>query len=125
MDAAAKFEAELKYLCDLSVLENRAHGIEWSEFGRHWLTYQAGDWVLKEAVTSTEQLPFDQQVLLQGSVQMLAPEFEELPHVICQTDGSFNVFEVRWYMTETDQNKRYYSLQSETPWQLTGGWVEQ
>ncbi len=48
METAAKFEAELKYLCDLSVLENRAHGIEWSEYGRHWLTYQSGDWVHKK-----------------------------------------------------------------------------
>lgn len=124
MDAAARFEAELQYLCDLSVLENRAHGLEWTESGRYWLTHHSGDWLLSEQSPAEETLPFKQEILLDGLVQMLEPEVEELPHVVCQTDGSFNAFEVRWLLDDS-ADATYYALKSETPWQLSGAWIEQ
>jgi len=124
MSAAAKLEAELKYICDLAVLENRAHGIEWNESGHHILKYQAGDWVMYENLKSTEQVPFKPQVLLNGIKQILEPEVEEMPHVICQTDGSFNAFELRWRTTIEQDDAPYYSLKSTSPWEVTGAWLE-
>lgn len=123
MNAAAAFQAELTYMCDLSVLENRAHGVEWTESGRQWLSYQSGDWVIKEQPVNTgETVPYLQQILLDGVEQILEPEVEELPHVICQSDGSFNPFELRWI--PLNDEKVYYSMKSVTPWQISGAWFE-
>jgi type II secretion system protein H len=125
MSSAAKVEAKLKYICDLSVLENRPHGIEWVESGHQILKYQSGDWVIHETVVATGQTPFKPKVLLNGIEQILEPEVEEMPHVICQTDGSFNPFEIRWATTNENDDMPYYSLKSTSPWQLHGAWIEQ
>lgn len=123
MNAASQFESELQFMCDLSILENRAHGVEWTETGRRWMSFQAGDWVLKENQMMAQDSTFQQQILLDGVVQILASDAEELPHVICQTDGSFNPFEVRWKLFDDDTV--FYAVQSETPWKIKGAWVEQ
>ncbi|MCB1582351.1 MAG: hypothetical protein R3E90_03095 [Marinicella sp.] len=123
MDAAAQFQTELQYMCDLSVLENRAHGLEWTDSGRFWLTHHAGDWVLTQNNQVADPSLFKQQILLDGLIQRLESEPEELPHIICQTDGSHNAFEVRWLLAE-EADGGYYALKSETPWQLSGAWVE-
>ena len=66
----------------------------------------------------------DRMILLNGLEQILLPDPEELPHVICQTDGSFNPFEVKWPVFKGQKVESFYSLKSETPYQLTGAWVE-
>jgi general secretion pathway protein H len=124
MSHAAEIEAELKYLCDKAVLENRAYGIEWTKESHNVLKYQLGDWVVQQSpMNQREQKPqFQIQVLLNGLTQNLPQEAEELPHVICQSDGTMNPFELRWLSLEP--NGAYYSLKAETPWQVKGAWVE-
>lgn len=121
MNDATMLEAKIKYICDLSILENRAHGIEWTENGLQVLKHQAGDWVVLDADDSGFEM--DRQILLNGLVQTLEEEIEELPHVICQPDGSFNAFEVKW-PAGVNKTALYYSLRSETPYQLVGTWLE-
>ena len=124
MNQAAEIEAELKYLCDKAVFANRAYGIEWTTDSHNVLKYQMGDWVVQQASTNQNEQnsQFYVQVLLNGLTQKLPKEAEELPHVICQSDGTMNPFELRWLPME--QNGAYYSLKTETPWQVTGAWVE-
>ena len=124
MGHAAAIEAELKYLCDKAVFENRAYGIEWITDSHNVLKYQLGDWVVQPAKNNqyAQKPQFNLQVLLNGVVQVLPDEIEELPHVICQADGTMNPFELRWLSLE--QTGAHYSLKTETPWQLTGAWVE-
>jgi len=122
MNEAAMLEAKIKYICDLSILENRAHGIEWTENSLQILKYQAGDWVSVDKHGS--KLTMERQIVLNGLVQALETEAEEIPHVICQTDGSLNAFEVKWPAKGVKQSISYYSLRSETPYQLVGAWLE-
>jgi len=122
LNEAALLEAKINYICDLSILENRAHGIEWTQDATWVLKHQAGDWVLLD-LNDTE-LKVSQQIILNGLVQTLAAEPEELPHLICQTDGSFNAFEVKWPVANENNRTLFYSLKSETPYQLVGQWFE-
>ncbi len=122
INEAAILEAQIKFICDASILENRAHGIEWIEGSIQLLKHQAGDWVplaMEPPIFDTEQVVF-----LNGLQQVLETETEELPHVICQTDGSFNAFEVQWPIVGSSENKPHYSLKTESPYQLAGSWVE-
>lgn len=125
MNEAGLLEAEIKYICDLAVLENRAHGLEFSTTGVEVLQHNAGVWLSKGTQNQPPQPHFKFRVLLSGKQQKLADEPEQMPHVICQSDGSLTPFELRWYVTENTTNESiYFMLKTESPWLLDGAWIE-
>ncbi|WP_223789817.1 prepilin-type N-terminal cleavage/methylation domain-containing protein [Marinicella meishanensis] len=118
MGQAQTFEAELKYLCERAVLENQAFGVEWQAEGYQLLRHQHPEWIPVTAEPPAWPTGVTAEILTAGRVQALAPDFEDLPHIVCQTDGSFNAFELR-LAANPDQ---HYAIRSQSPWELAGGW---
>ncbi len=124
MSHAQQFSANLKFICEKAVFENQAFGIEWQPNGYQVLRYQQPNWLVVEQQQAT-QFPdgIASEIRLDGYPQILADEADDLPHIICQADGSFNAFEVRFVANNGQTNKQaYYALSNTTPWQVTGGW---
>lgn len=131
LNQAQKFSDDLTFVCEKAVLENQAFGIEFYTNGYQVLRYQQPEWLLIESQSApqiNENIVTD--LLLDGLSQELQQELassdEHLPHIICQTDGSFNAFELRFSAAgEISQNTEtitYYALITQSPWQLNGAW---
>jgi len=122
MLTANQFESEIKYLCDRAILENRAYGVEWLSNGYQVMQYHQGSWRSMESSQGLVTIDgFDFELMIRGLNQELSEQVEQIPHVVCQTDGSINAFELRLLSPESNN---YYSLRTETPWKLSGAWVE-
>ncbi len=127
MSEAEQINANITYLCEKSVLENQAYGLEWTETGYHVLQFQRQEWLLSEAMTA-EPNPADltYELRIDGLPQTFKAEPEQLPHLVCQPDGSINAFELRIADPQTTADPRpYYALSSATPWQIQGRWYHQ
>ncbi len=123
MNQAKQFETNLQYICEKAVFENQAFGIEWHESGYQVLRYQQASWLAVEQQATQLPEQVDSILLLDGYPQKLSVEAENIPHIICQTDGSINTFEWRLSVSNNPTNdKTHYSLRSSSPWELTGGW---
>ena len=132
LNQAQQFNDDLMYVCEKAVLENQAFGFEFLATGYQVLRYQQSEWLLLE----TQKVPqfneaIETELLLDGLSQDISADSsigdENLPHIICQSDGSFNPFELRFSAEEAAEpnqldDKIYYALTSETPWQLKGAW---
>lgn len=118
MDQARTFEADLTYLCERAVLENQAFGIEWQNQGYQALRHQSPEWLPVPAKPQAWPAGVKADIYLQGRAQLLAEDFEDLPHIVCQADGSFNAFELRLAANE----EAHYFVRSRSPWELAGGW---
>jgi type II secretion system protein H len=118
MDQARIFEADITYLCERAVLENQAFGIEWQNQGYQALRHQNTEWIPLDSIPPSWPAGVLAEIQLQGRMQVLAKTYEDLPHIVCQRDGSFNAFEVR--LAANDQS--HYFVRSRSPWELTGGW---
>ena len=133
LNQAQQFSDDLKFLCEKAVLENQAFGIEFHSNGYQALRYQQPDWFLLESqilFQVNESLAID--LLLEGLSQNLdeesVPNKTHLPHIICQSDGSFNTFELRISAAvqnnESFEAKTYYAIKPSSPWQLNGAWYQ-
>ena len=120
LNQAQQVEASLKLLCEQSVFENQAQGIEVLATGLQVLRYQQPVWQAREF-----QVPgaWEAQVelLIDGITQQLLPEATDEPHIICQTDGSFSNFSLHFF-GDPATPEIYYVLETAGPWKLTGGW---
>ncbi len=116
-----QLEANIKFLCEQSILENHAYGIEWTTNNYHVLRYQQQEWLLLDSSENTPLVSnLQHEIRINGLPQRLVEEAEKLPHVVCQADGSFNAFEFRVFATESPNT--YYTLASESRWRLQGEW---
>ncbi|GJM05905.1 MAG: hypothetical protein DHS20C09_19010 [marine bacterium B5-7] len=130
LSRAQQFESDLKFICEKAVLENHAYGMEWTEKNYHVLRYQAQSWqLIDNQLNSIIPEAIGIELLINGLAQNLKAEIENLPHVVCQSDGSFNAFELRFSDEELRNTpaakKTYYALSSTSPWQLKGAWHQQ
>ena len=126
---AKQFESDLTFICEKSVLENQSYGIEWLEQGYQVLRYQQPEWMRVETqVQGTLTDGVQAEIRLDGYPQLIADEAENLPHIVCQSDGSFNGFEVRFFAAQDSNSsgkQDHYALSSKTPWELVGAWHEE
>ncbi len=123
MNQAQKFENDLQFICDKAVFENQAFGFEWTMSGYQVLRYQQQTWQPVEAqVDAAIPTTIQVDLLIDGLSQILPEEGEALPHIVCQSDGSFNAFELRFSAQQAATPAHYYALNTESPWRLTGGW---
>lgn len=132
VNQAQKFNADLQFICEKSVLENQAFGFEVLSTGYQVLRHQQQDWLLLESQVPAEfNDSIHVELLFEGRILDLSHQpsliDEHLPHIICQSDGSFNAFEIRFSaatvtVESPDEDSTYYALKSETPWQLIGAW---
>lgn len=120
LNQAQQVEASLKLLCEQSVFENQAQGLEVLTTGLQVLRYQQPIWQARDF-----QVPgaWESQVELyiDGLSQQLLPEATDEPHIICQTDGSFSQFTLHFF-ADPATPEVYYVLETAGPWELTGGW---
>ncbi len=133
MNQAQKFSDDLTFICEKAVLENQTYGLELFENGYQALQFQQTDWVLIESpISPIIKEGVGMELILGGLSENLALEIssEELhdPHIICQTDGSFNAFELRFNvsndLSESKNDNAYYAISTQTPWQLKGAWYQ-
>ncbi|MGJ8662480.1 MAG: pilus assembly FimT family protein [Marinicella sp.] len=131
LNRAQQFVTDVKYLCEKSVFENHAYGLEWLPNSYQVLRFESQLWqpvelqinaAIPEAITT--------ELLINGLSQNIAAEAENLPHIVCQTDGSFNAFELRFsdassHQITQQESSTFYAISSESPWQLTGAWHQQ
>ncbi len=133
LSQAQQFSSDLKFICEKAVLENQAFGIELHVSGYQVLRYQRPNWVLIEQqnqLQDNDGVSID--LLLEGLSQKIQSETdieaEHLPHIICQSDGSFNAFELRFSavdeLIDSPDMTTYYALKTQSPWQLNGAWYE-
>ena len=131
LNLSQQFADDLKFICEKAIMENQAFGIELHANGYQALRYQQPDWVAgKASLRVNEHVVND--LLIGGLHQELSPEStledEFLPHIVCQADGSFNAFELRFSATEqlskNSGSKTYYALKTQSPWQLDGAWYQ-
>lgn len=123
MNQAKQFETNLHYICEKAVFENQAFGIEWQDSGYQVLRHQQASWLVVEQQATPLPDGINSALLIDGIPQILAAKAENLPHIICQSDGSFNAFELRLAVSINPINeKTYYVLRSTSPWELSGGW---
>lgn len=134
LNQAQQFNQDLTFVCEKAVFNNQAYGIEFYSNSYQVLRYHQAEWVLVESQAAPrfyEELTTD--LLLDGMAQELTAEQasgqQTLPHIICQTDGSFNAFELRFSATSTyvennESDTIFYALETTSPWQLTGAWHE-
>jgi prepilin-type N-terminal cleavage/methylation domain-containing protein len=133
LNQAQKFDVDLTFICEKAVFENQAFGIEFYTDSYQVLRYQQPQWLLIESQstpTMKDEIAVD--LLLDGLIQEFETELgsndEPLPHIICQSDGSFNAFELRFRaaqgMGSSQENKTYYALHTQSPWQIEGAWYQ-
>lgn len=124
MNHAQQFASNLKFICEKAVFENQAFGVEWLPGGYQVLRYQQPDWLLVEQQQAVQiSANISSELRLDGYPQILSDEAENRPHIICQADGSFNAFELRFKASDDPSRKpAYYALSNATPWQVTGAW---
>ena len=123
INQAKAFEQNLKFLCEKSVFENQAIGVELNQFGYQAYRYQRQIWQLieKEAIPEfNNEIEFS--LLLDGITQKITVEGDGLPQIVCQADGTFNGFELRFV---AGGDGSYYALTASTPWTLTAQWHDQ
>jgi len=126
---AQQFSDDLSYVCEKAVFENQAFGIQLHVNGYQVLRYQQPQWlrVASQAIPQFNE-SIVTELLLDGLSQQLemTSSDEQLPHIICQSDGSFNAFQLRYSAAaESSQStdaKTYYALNTQSPWQLDGAW---
>ncbi len=133
MNQAQKFSNDLTFICEKAVLENQAYGLELYKVGYQVLQHQQTDWVLVDSqISPVIQDGIEMELIFGGLSENLAPEAatEDLrePHIICQTDGSFNVFELRFNvaaeLSDAGNDSPSYAISTQTPWQLKGAWYQ-
>lgn len=120
---AQQWQQMLSYLCQQSVLNNRAYGIELSQNTAQVLVFEQPHW--QPMVQLTEALPIENlswQVQLEGRSMPLAAELTALPHLVCYSDGQINPFTLQLRLSQLPDIS--YEIMAETPWQLTGQWHE-
>lgn len=133
LNQAQQFSADLTFVCEKAVLDNQAFGFEFNLEGYQVLRYQQPQWLLVESQAAPQfNAGITVDLLLDGLSQDLdsvtTAKDEPLPHIICQSDGSFNAFELRFISSEqlsnqaTDPESAYYALSPESPWLITGAW---
>lgn len=125
LNQARSTEQHLIFLCEKAVFDNQALGIEFNQLGYQIFRYRQPTWQLLENI---DLPPFseavDVELLLDGLSQDLPAEPEGLPQIVCQTDGSWNGFELRFSANSQQQATDYFALSTESPWQLTSTWGE-
>ncbi|MCX7554768.1 prepilin-type N-terminal cleavage/methylation domain-containing protein [Marinicella sp. S1101] len=125
MNQAKTTEQHLVFLCQKAVFDNQALGIEFNQLGYQIFRYRQPTWQLVENI---ELPPLSEvvsvELLLDGLSQDLPVEPEGLPQIVCQTDGSWNGFELRFYANNQQQTTDYFVLSTTSPWQLTSTWAE-
>ena len=130
---AQKFDVDLTFICEKAVLENQAFGIEFYTESYQVLRYQQPQWLSIESQSpSAMNEEIAVELLLDGLTQEFESELgadgEPLPHIICQSDGSFNAFELRFSATQAvgsgQDIQTYYALYTESPWQIKGAWYQ-
>lgn len=132
LNQAQKFSDDLTYVCEKAVLENQAYGIEFYANAYQVLRYQQPEWLLVESQKAALiNAAIEVNLLLDGLSQDLEQvdtlQAQALPHIICQSDGSFNAFELRFIAVDKRQlsaaeKPTYYSISTPSPWQLEGVW---
>ena len=134
LNQAQQFSDDLTFICEKAVFENQALGIELLNNGYQVLRYQQPQWLILESQASPQvNAAISLELLLDGLSQQLqletTPGDEPVPHIICQSDGSFHAFELRFSSTDTgnqaiESKPIYYALSSQSPWQIQGGWYQ-
>lgn len=123
MSQAKAFEQNLTFLCEKSVFENQAIGIELSQFKYQAYRYQRQVWQLIESDDIPElNTEIEVNLLIDGVAQKLTVEGDGSPQIVCQADGAVNAFELR-FAARGDEN--YYAINASTPWALTAQWQVQ
>lgn len=135
LSQAQQFSEDLTFVCEKAVLDNQAFGFEFNLQGYQVVRYQQPQWLLIEPQAAPQfNAGITVDLLLDGLSQDLtsvtAAKDEYLPHIICQSDGSFNTFELRFSSTDqlvnqaTGAEPAYYALSPDSPWHITGAWYQ-
>lgn len=118
-----RFHSKIKLACEQSVFRNRKYGVLFSQDGYSFVYFTGLDWkpVESNSLLSTDILPHNakQEIYRQGRQMQLSKDLSEKPQVYCSVDGSYSVF--RLVLKVRDLS---YQLMTESPWKLTGEWLD-
>lgn len=120
---AQQWQQMLTYLCQQSVLHNRAYGVELSQYSAQVMVFEQPQWQPHEQLSQalpTEDLSW--LIRLEGRDMPLTAEFTALPHLVCYSDGQINPFSLQLRLSQLARVA--YEITAETPWQITGNWHE-
>ena len=116
--------AKIKLACEQSVFQNMEYGVGFSQESYHMLRLNGLEWMPLEgpvAFPETEiRVPLEQELEQQGKRIDLPEELPDAPQLRCATDGSMTAFRLL-----LDTEEQVYELKTESPWELTGGWLEE
>jgi len=120
---AQQWQQMLTYLCQQSMMNNRAYGVELSQLSAQVMVFEQPEWrVLNQwsQALPTEDLIW--QIELAGRSMPLSAEFDTLPHLVCYSDGQINPFTLQLQLSQLPEIS--YEISAETPWEITGRWHE-
>lgn len=124
VNQAQQLSKQIKFLCEKSVFENRAFGLEFNRQAYQILALERGAWLAMDSDSATvplaEHLKLD--VILDGSKQIFDDEFQQKPHIVCLPNGQNSPFELQLESKEELEDKAVYLLTSDDNGELKGAW---
>lgn len=121
---ANQWQQGLNYLCEQAIFDNRTLGIELSQESNQVLTFTDQQWQPDVHLSALFTAPnMNLAVTVDGRELTVPQDNENLPHIVCYSDGHISDFSLVLSMRGIADLS--YELHTVSPWQITGRWYAQ